>query len=250
LGSDPSRASWSAARPILESREFADGARIQWSTKSELESKDRSDQRRYEVQIDDEESKGATTMNIITTSDTPPADVVTRTAHKESLDDLAYAVGESTLGSVLLARSAGGICSILIGSGAEELKNDLATRFPESRLIRNDRKLSDDLQKVLRFVEAPAEGLDLPIDMRGTPFQRRVWEELLRVPTGAIITYGALATRVGEPKTARAVASACAANAIALAIPCHRVVKNNGTLSGYRWGLERKRALLERETRA
>src|SRR5260370_2158980 len=148
-------------------------------------------------------------MNFITTDDTSAANGVTRNVHKVTSDDIAYSMGESTLGSVLVARGADGICSILIGSEAEELKSDLATQFPESKLIRNDRKMDGDLQKVLHFIQAPAEGLDLPLDIRGTPFQRRIWEELLKIPAGAIITYGALATRIGEPKAVRAVASAC-----------------------------------------
>jgi methylated-DNA-[protein]-cysteine S-methyltransferase/AraC family transcriptional regulator of adaptative response/methylated-DNA-[protein]-cysteine methyltransferase len=189
-------------------------------------------------------------MNLIITDAASRRTPVTRCPRWLASDEIAYSVGKSTLGQVLVARSAHGVCSILIGSEAEELKSDLATRFPQSTLVRNDRKLRDDLEKVLRFIESPAIGLDLPLDMHGTPFQRRVWEELSKIRPGAIITYGALATRIGEPKAVRAVAGACAANAIALAIPCHRVVRSNGTLSRYRWGVERKRALLEREARA
>jgi AraC family transcriptional regulator, regulatory protein of adaptative response / methylated-DNA-[protein]-cysteine methyltransferase len=189
-------------------------------------------------------------MNLIITDAASQTNPAGRCARQLASDEIAYSVGESTLGHVLVARSANGVCSILIGSEAEELERDVARRFPESKLVRNDGKLSDDLQKVLHFIETPAIGLDLPLDMHGTPFQRRVWEELLKIRPGAIITYGALATRIGEPKAVRAVAAACAANAIALAIPCHRVVRSNGTLSGYRWGVERKRALLEREGRA
>jgi O-6-methylguanine DNA methyltransferase len=189
-------------------------------------------------------------MTFVTTHDAAPTNVATRHARKATSDDIAYAVGDSALGPVLIARSADGVCSILIGSDAEELTNDLATRFPQSALVRNDRNMDGDLRKVLRFIETPADALDLPLDIRGTPFQRRVWDELLKIPTGAIITYRALAIRIGQPKAVRAVARACAANAIALAIPCHRVVRSNGTLSGYRWGEERKRALLAREARA
>ena len=168
--------------------------------------------------------------------------------HHVASDGIAYSVGESAFGNILVARDAQGVCAILIGSGPMELKSDLAERFPQSELVRNDRELDDDLQKVLRFVETPSSGLTLELAMRGTPFQQRVWEELITVLPGQIITYAALAVRIGQPTAIRAVAKACAANAIALAIPCHRVVRSNGSLSGYRWGVERKRDLLERES--
>ena len=164
-------------------------------------------------------------------------------------NEIVFSVGESALGKVLVARSNGGVCAVLFGSDSDELSNDLATRFPDSRLVTSEQQLRDVLSKVLRFIDKPSEGLDLPLDMRhGTPFQRRVWDALLAIPCGSRVTYAALAHRIGMPNAARAVASACAANAIALGIPCHRVVRSDGTLSGYRWGLERKRALLNRET--
>jgi O-6-methylguanine DNA methyltransferase len=170
-----------------------------------------------------------------------------RSKHGVASDDIAYSVGTSTFGNILVARDAQGVCAILIGSGPEELTSDLAKRFPQSALVRDDRKLDNDLQKVLRFVETPSSGLTLELATRGTPFQQRVWEELIKVPPGRIITYAALAARIGRPTAIRAVANACAANAIALAIPCHRVVRSDGAFSGYRWGVERKRALLEKE---
>jgi AraC family transcriptional regulator of adaptative response/methylated-DNA-[protein]-cysteine methyltransferase len=170
-----------------------------------------------------------------------------RSNHRVGSDYIAYSVGESAFGNILVARDAQGVCAILIGSGPEELTSDLAKLFPQSELVRDDRELDDDLQKILRFVETPSSGLTLELAMRGTPFQQRVWEELIKVPPGRIITYAALAARIGQPTAVRAVANACAANAIALAIPCHRVVRSNGALSRYRWGVERKRALLERE---
>ena len=170
-----------------------------------------------------------------------------RNSHRVASNGIDYSIGESAFGNILVARDAQGVCAILISLEAEELKSDLAKRFPQSELIREDRKLDDDLRKVMRFVETPAGGLNLEIAMRGTPFQRRVWEELIKVPPGRMITYAALAERVGRPTAIRAVANACAANAIALAIPCHRVVTSNGALSGYRWGIERKRALLAKE---
>jgi methylated-DNA-[protein]-cysteine S-methyltransferase/AraC family transcriptional regulator of adaptative response/methylated-DNA-[protein]-cysteine methyltransferase len=164
--------------------------------------------------------------------------------------EIAFTTGKSTLGIVLVARSARGICAILIGSEAGELTADLAARFPESARVQNDEKLAGDFEKILRFIETPARGLDLELDIHGTPFQRRVWDALCAIPSGRTVTYAALARRIGEPAAVRAVANACAANALALAIPCHRVVRSDGTLSGYRWGEERKRALLAREALA
>jgi AraC family transcriptional regulator, regulatory protein of adaptative response / methylated-DNA-[protein]-cysteine methyltransferase len=190
--------------------------------------------------------KGITNMNLIN-MDAFPVEVSPKIKQGAAAEEIAFSIGESALGVVLVARSADGVCAILIGSEAAELESDLARRFIDSKLVRNDRKLSNDLQKILRFIEAPSEGLNLSLDIRGTPFQLRVWEESLRIPPGSIVTYGALANRIGEPGAVRAVANACAANAIALAIPCHRVVRSNGALSGYRWGVERKRALLAKE---
>jgi O-6-methylguanine DNA methyltransferase len=170
--------------------------------------------------------------------------------HEAPSPEIAFSTGTSTLGIVLVARSARGVCAILIGSGADELTADLAARFPESPLVQNEEELAGDLEKVLRFIETPAGGLDLELDIHGTPFQRRVWDALCAIPSGRTVTYAALARRIGEPESVRAVANACAANAIALAIPCHRVVRSDGTPSGYRWGVERKRALLAREALA
>ncbi|MER9655627.1 methylated-DNA--[protein]-cysteine S-methyltransferase [Mesorhizobium sp. M0152] len=161
-----------------------------------------------------------------------------------ALDTIAYAVGESAIGDILAARSHVGVCAILIG--AEE--RDLAKLFPGKLLVEDEPRLRDDLAAIARFIETPAAGLDLPLDMRhGTPFQQRVWEVLRAIPCGDTITYTALAQRLGRPNGARAVATACAANAIALGISCHRVVRADGTPSGYRWGIERKRALLDKE---
>ncbi len=186
-------------------------------------------------------------MELNITAMASPSLLTARSNRRVASDGIAYSVGESAFGNILVARDAQGVCAILIGSGPMELKSDLATRFPQSELVRDDRELDDDLQKVLRFVETPSSGLTLELAMRGTPFQQRVWEELITVLPGQIITYAALAARIGQPTAIRAVAKACAANAIALAIPCHRVVRSNGSLSGYRWGVERKRALLEKE---
>lgn len=178
-------------------------------------------------------------MNLMQTQMTAPM------AH---IDTIAYATGPSPIGKILAARSPIGFCAILIGADADVLEQDLADRFPGKVLVEDEPALRDDLVAIARFIETPGIGLDLALDMRhGTPFQQRVWEVLRTIPCGATITYTALARRLGEPNGARAVATACAANAIALGIPCHRVVRADGTLSGYRWGIERKRALLDRE---
>src|SRR5262249_35004049 len=141
-----------------------------------------------------------------------------RTSRRETQsEEIAFATGESTLGTVLIARGSRGICAIFIGSTAEALAADLAAQFADSKLVRNDGSLDGDLARVLRFIDTPAEGLDLELDVRGTPFQRRVWDALCAIPTGRTITYAALARRIGEPGAIRAVANACAANAIALA---------------------------------
>jgi O-6-methylguanine DNA methyltransferase len=186
-------------------------------------------------------------MDLNITNEPGRADPRTTSKHDTQSKEIAFATGKSALGTVLVARSAQGICAILIGPEAGELTADLAVRFPENTLVRNDRRLDGDLRKILRFIETPARGLDLELDIHGTPFQRRVWDALCGIPAGQTVTYAALARRIGEPGSARAVANACAANAIALAIPCHRVVRSDGTLSGYRWGVERKRALIARE---
>ena len=165
-------------------------------------------------------------------------------------EEIKFATAKCKLGIILIARSAAGVCAILIGDETDALEGDLASEFTNAEFLRDDITLRADFDKVLVFVKNPAEGLDLPLDIRGTPFQRRVWDALLGVRVGYKITYAALASRIGEPGAVRAVASACAANAIALAIPCHRVVRSDGALIGYRWGMECKRALLEKEAEA
>jgi len=164
-----------------------------------------------------------------------------------TVDTISYATGECALGRLLVARSASGVCAILIGEDHDELAADLAARFPQAELVANEAVVGDDLAKVIRFVERPAEGLHLVLDMRGTPFQRRVWEKLRTIPVGRTVTYTELARWIGPLTSARAVAGACAANPIALAVPCHRVVRSDGDLAGYRWDVERKRELLRRE---
>lgn len=164
--------------------------------------------------------------------------------------DIHFAIGECSLGSILVARSDKGICSILLGDDPDALARDLQDRFPKANLIGGDPAYEDLVATVVGFVEAPGIGLDLPLDVRGTAFQQRVWQALREIPGGATVSYAEIARRIGNPKSVRAVAQACAANNIAVAIPCHRVVKNDGALSGYRWGVERKSALLDRERRS
>lgn len=161
--------------------------------------------------------------------------------------DIHFAVGECSLGSILVARSARGICAILLGEDAAALVRDLQDRFPQANLIGADHDFEQVVSKVVGFVETPAVGLDLPLDIRGTAFQQRVWQALLAIPPGSTASYTDIASRIGSPKSVRAVAQACGANALAVAIPCHRVVRIDGDISGYRWGVERKRILLERE---
>ena len=163
---------------------------------------------------------------------------------------IAFAIGESSLGQILVARSTRGVCAILIGTDKDELEADLAARFPGARLSHDESALRADLKKVIRFVDKPASGLDLPLDLRGTPFQRRVWTALRAIPASTTTTYTDVAQRIGAPRAVRAVASACAANPLALAVPCHRVMRNDGSLAGYRWGVERKRALINKEAAA
>lgn len=162
-------------------------------------------------------------------------------------DLLFYATGECALGQVLVARSDKGVCAILIGDTDEKLETDLAARFPRAGLVANEAAVHDDLAKVIRFAERPAEGLDLTLDMRGTSFQRRVWETLRAIPAGRTVTYAELAGRIDPPTSPRAIGAACAANPIALAVPCHRVVRSDGDLAGYRWSIERKRELIRKE---
>ncbi|MEJ7669711.1 MAG: bifunctional DNA-binding transcriptional regulator/O6-methylguanine-DNA methyltransferase Ada [Casimicrobiaceae bacterium] len=160
---------------------------------------------------------------------------------------IRFAVGECTLGAIVVAATEMGVCAILLGDEPDALLRDLQDRFPQARLIGGDKAFEQWVSKVVGLVEAPALGLDLPLDVRGTAFQQRVWQALREIPAGATASYSDIAERIGAPKAVRAVAQACASNAIAVAIPCHRVVRNDGGLSGYRWGVARKRALLERE---
>lgn len=161
---------------------------------------------------------------------------------------IRFAIGQCSLGAILVAQSERGLCAILLGDDPEQLLIELQDQFPKACLIGGEASFERLVAEVVGFVEAPALGLDLPLDVQGTAFQERVWQALREVPPGCRVSYTEIATRIGAPGAMRAVAQACAANRIAVAIPCHRVVRRDGELSGYRWGVERKRRLLERET--
>ena len=163
---------------------------------------------------------------------------------------IRFAVGQCSLGSILVAATDKGVCAISLGDDPDVLLRDLQDRFPKAQLIGADKGFEQLVAKVVGFVEAPAQGLDLPLDLRGTVFQQRVWQALRKIPAGKTATYTEIAKRIGRPNAVRAVAAACAGNPIALAIPCHRVVRLDGNLAGYRWGVARKRALLEKEAAA
>lgn len=163
--------------------------------------------------------------------------------------EIRFAIGQCSLGAILVAASERGVCAILIGDDPEALLRNLQQRFARAELIGGDTAFEQVVAKVVGFVEAPGVGLDLPLDVRGTAFQQRVWQALREIPAGTTASYAEIAWRIGMPKAVRAVAGACAANALAVAIPCHRVVRSDGALAGYRWGIERKRALLEREAK-
>jgi O-6-methylguanine DNA methyltransferase len=183
-------------------------------------------------------------MNLIVADRTPQetASITRGAAH-----EIEFLAGDCALGKVLVARSPIGVCAIRFGSTAAEVEQDLVASFPDCRIISNGGWLRDDLTKVLQFIAVPRDPLDLDLDIRGTPFQRRVWDALRTIPFGKPLTYAQLACRVSGPKSLRAIAQACSENPIALAIPCHRVMGNSGSTAGYRWGIERKQALINRE---
>ena len=161
---------------------------------------------------------------------------------------IRYAVVQSYLGWVLVAATDRGICRIEFGDAPKALRARLKTSFPQAELQANDPNFQKLLVQVLGFLEKPEQGLGLPLDIQGTAFQRRVWTALQDIPAGTTVSYGDIADQIGNPKAARAVAQACGSNNIAVAIPCHRMVHSDGGLGGYRWGIERKRAILERES--
>ncbi|MGH7581457.1 MAG: bifunctional DNA-binding transcriptional regulator/O6-methylguanine-DNA methyltransferase Ada [Gemmatimonadales bacterium] len=164
--------------------------------------------------------------------------------------EIRFAIGECSLGSILVARSERGVCAIMLGDDPDGLARDLQDRFSRAELIGGDAAFEQVVAKVVGMVEAPGLGLDLPLDVRGTVFQQRVWRALREIPAGRTVSYSELARRIGSPKSVRAVARACAMNNLAVAIPCHRVVRQDGAVSGYHWGVERKRELLRREALA
>jgi AraC family transcriptional regulator of adaptative response/methylated-DNA-[protein]-cysteine methyltransferase len=161
--------------------------------------------------------------------------------------EIRFAVGQCALGSVLVAQSARGVCAILLGDDPDALVRDLQDRFPRATFLGGEAAFEQTVARVIAFVEAPARGLDLPLDVRGTAFQQRVWAALRQIPAGSTASYAEIASRIGAPNGSRAVAQACGANPLAVAIPCHRVVRTDGSLSGYRWGVQRKQDLLARE---
>ena len=163
--------------------------------------------------------------------------------------EIRFAVGECSLGSILVGRSDRGVCALLLGYDPDALARELQDRFPRATLVGGDAGFEATVAAVVGLVESPGLGLDLPLDVRGTAFQQRVWQALREIPAGSTASYAEVARRIGAPRAVRAVAHACATNHLAVAIPCHRVVRTDGGLSGYRWGVERKRALLEREAR-
>ena len=165
-------------------------------------------------------------------------------------ETIRHAIGHSTLGLVLVAATERGICAIFLGDDPAALHTDLTSRFPRARLQLADAAFQSWIERVVAFVDAPGTGLELPLDIRGTAFQRRVWEVLQSIPPGQTLSYAEVASRLGQPSAVRAVAGACAANKLAVAVPCHRVVGSDGALTGYRWGVGRKRALLQREAEA
>ncbi len=161
---------------------------------------------------------------------------------------IRFAVGQCSLGAILVAQSQRGICAILLGDDPDKLARDLQDQFPKAQLIGGDERFEQRVAQVVGFIEAPALGLNLPLDIQGTAFQERVWKALREISPGVTVSYAQVAERIGSPKAVRAVAQACGANHIAVAIPCHRVVRRDGHISGYRWGVERKRELLQRES--
>ena len=168
-------------------------------------------------------------------------------SHSPLTGSIQFALGRCSLGELLVARSERGLCAILLGDDRDALIADLRRRFPDAEDGQQDPGAADTLGRVATFVEHPGAELGLPLDLRGTDFMLEVWQALRGIPAGSTLSYGEVARRIGAPASARAVARACAANLLAVAVPCHRVVRADGNPSGYRWGVERKRALLARE---
>jgi AraC family transcriptional regulator of adaptative response/methylated-DNA-[protein]-cysteine methyltransferase len=172
------------------------------------------------------------------------------TTNHDKAETVSFATGTLILGTILVASSGSGVVAILIGDDPDILVRDLRHRLPTAHLVRDDAACRTVVTQVSAFVETPQSGWTLPLDLRGTAFQQRVWQALRGIQAGATATYTDIANRIGAPGAVRAVARACSANPVAVAIPCHRVIRRDGALSGYRWGADRKRALLAREARA
>jgi AraC family transcriptional regulator of adaptative response/methylated-DNA-[protein]-cysteine methyltransferase len=189
-------------------------------------------------------------LHLVTATETRQEFIMTTRVSPSKSDEIEVAIGESSLGLVLVARSATGLAAILLGDDRDALRRDVEERFPLATLIDGDATMAKLVTKVAAFIESPARDLEEPLDLRGTEFQRSVWRALREIPAGSTASYTEIANRIGLPKSVRAVAQACAANALAVVVPCHRVVRSDGALSGYRWGVERKRALLAREAGA
>lgn len=160
---------------------------------------------------------------------------------------IRFTIGQCSLGAILVAASARGVCAIALGSSPDELAADLQSRFPQAEFIAGDVAFEQLVARAVELVETPSQSCDLPLDIIGTAFQQRVWQALRAIPPGSTLSYEDIARSLGQPQSARAVARACASNPIAVAIPCHRVVRKDGGLAGYRWGVERKQQLLARE---
>jgi AraC family transcriptional regulator of adaptative response/methylated-DNA-[protein]-cysteine methyltransferase len=160
---------------------------------------------------------------------------------------IRYTIIDSSIGSILIASSGKGVCCITLGDHPELLLGDLHHRFKNAEIIHGNETFKGLVSQVVGFVKSPQLGLELPLDVRGTEFQQRVWQALRKIPSGSTASYADIARMIGSPSSIRAVAGACAANPISLAIPCHRILRSDGHISGYRWGIERKRILLARE---
>jgi len=174
----------------------------------------------------------------------------TESQFDETLAEITFAVADCSLGTVLIARSERGVCAVLLGDDADTLAKEFQDRYPRARQASGEGGFDDLVAKVVGFIDAPSEDFNEPLDLNGTAFQERVWRALREIPVGKTASYAEIAQRIGAPGAVRAVARACAANDLAVVIPCHRVVRQDGSSSGYRWGVERKLALLEREAAA
>jgi len=163
-------------------------------------------------------------------------------------DSISVTIARTSLGLALVAQTTRGVAAILLGDDRAELQREIRERFPDAQLV--DAKANDVVAKVVALIDAPSTRFDAPLDLRGTDFQRKVWKSLREIPAGSTATYAAIAQRIGRPTASRAVAQACGANPVAVAVPCHRVIRADGGLSGYRWGVERKRELLDREAKS